>query len=144
MVRCNFDSTRQWIADGRRPLRRSRLLLTSRSLQERNDEANDCAGRFIQRMSSNHPSKNQLIHWHFNSHHWINFFLSISSVSTIAISHRSNWTASLIPRGTTGTVWPGISGRGAIPASTPVSAESTTIASNPLWLATATRPHPFH
>ena len=144
MVRSNFDSTRQWIADGRWPLRRSRLLLTSRSLQERNDEANDCAGRFIQRMSPNHPSKNQLIHWHFNGHHGINFFLSISSVSTIAISHRSIWTASLIPGGTTGTELPCISGRGAIPASTPVSAESTTIAPNPLWLATAILPHPFY
>ena len=74
----------------------------------------------------------------------ISFFPFLHSISTIAISHRSIWTASLIPGGTTGTELPCISGRGAIPASTPVSAESTTIAPNPLWLATAILPHPFY
>ena len=46
--------------------------------------------------------------------------------------------------GTTETEWPGISGRGATTASTHVSAESTTIARNPIRHATVTLPHPFH
>ena len=46
--------------------------------------------------------------------------------------------------GMTRTEWPGISGRGATPASTPVSAELITIAWILQWHATATLPRPFN
>ena len=65
LYRFHFYPTRQWIADGRRPLRRSRLLLASCSLQQCNDEANERTDWFIKRMSPVHQSKKQLIVWLF-------------------------------------------------------------------------------
>ena len=112
----HFYPTRQRIADGRMPLRWSRLLLASCSQQQRNDEENERSGWFIQRISPVHQIKKQRILWLFLTESIVIFFFPF----LIPLQ----WRAVRVERRffflmeTPGTECPSISGRGATPAST--------------------------